>query len=895
MNQILAALVNGAMLGALVTAAVWLVLRLIPRRMLNAPTRYILWWATLAMVIVLPALYLPRQHPVERPHPVEQPRGVAVSGGPANPQAGREARAPKPLQGPQSRLPKIALAPLPEVQSLTVSPLPRTIQIPATRWPRVFLVLWLLAVACLLARLAISCALLDRARRRAFDAPAHLRVQAQEWIAYSGAARRKVRVLCSTEISTPVAVGPSHPSILIPAALLEELESRELQQIGLHEAAHLARYDDCLLILQRIVEACLVLHPVVRWITRQIDLEREIACDDLVIAATGQPRSYARCLTRVVEHSAGLRSSLAATGAADDTSHLARRIDLLLDKTRQASTRLLKTKLAALVAGVAAMGWVAGQTPGIIVFASPLARVIRQAPLRPAPVLPMVHAVEAVPPQAGGPDFEGRVIEDFTGNPMASAELRFRKAGMRELAADLDTDREGRVHATGLAAGEYTVEVAKPNYITTSLKLRVPANGLVVRLVRYGAIGGQILDSRGQPAPAYIHAPGGRSVGGTRIAVLTRPPGTDELRLLREAYVEEAGRYRVHDLTPGEYAIGLWYDGLKDGSGLQLYPDNLHPRFFAISGGEEIGNIDFQIQSNAGYRVSGHVDLPQGKQQFALAMGLPGQPALPIAQTLTNNQGDFQFEKIPPGTYDLFAGGPSRGYGAHDTVLGPEPFYGRTQVTVSGQNVEGLTIPVSAGRSLRVALHAMGLPKDSADLPAGCPPGATVTVTALEPWGLIFNNGFQASFGKEQSIPRLAPGRFRLMATGLPAGCYQAGPAIADLSGEQQGLVSIELATAGSVRGMVHASGESPKAFAVVLIEANASPETPAQLAFSDTDGKFTLQGLRPGRYRIGAQLGTETARSRWVADISRMTEIEVTGGTPTDVNLDVPAKEVRQ
>jgi len=37
MNQLLAALVNGALLGALVTAAVWLVLRLVPRCSLNAP------------------------------------------------------------------------------------------------------------------------------------------------------------------------------------------------------------------------------------------------------------------------------------------------------------------------------------------------------------------------------------------------------------------------------------------------------------------------------------------------------------------------------------------------------------------------------------------------------------------------------------------------------------------------------------------------------------------------------------------------------------------------------------------------------------------------------------------------------------------------------------------
>lgn len=60
MNTLLAAAVNGTLEGALVTAAVWLALRAAPRRALNAATRYVLWWATLAVVLGLPALHLPR-------------------------------------------------------------------------------------------------------------------------------------------------------------------------------------------------------------------------------------------------------------------------------------------------------------------------------------------------------------------------------------------------------------------------------------------------------------------------------------------------------------------------------------------------------------------------------------------------------------------------------------------------------------------------------------------------------------------------------------------------------------------------------------------------------------------------------------------------------------------
>jgi len=43
MNALLAALVNGWIAGALLTAVVWLVLRMVPPSWLNAATRYILW------------------------------------------------------------------------------------------------------------------------------------------------------------------------------------------------------------------------------------------------------------------------------------------------------------------------------------------------------------------------------------------------------------------------------------------------------------------------------------------------------------------------------------------------------------------------------------------------------------------------------------------------------------------------------------------------------------------------------------------------------------------------------------------------------------------------------------------------------------------------------------
>lgn len=485
---------------------------------------------------------------------------------------------------------------------------------------------------------------------------------------------------------------------------------------------------------------------------------------------------------------------------------------------------------------------------------------------------------------AAGPllaqEVDGRVLEDTSGDPVVSAELRFHKAGMRELAADLETDRDGHFQASGLAAGDYTVEVSKSNHIATSLKLSVPAAGLTLRLVRYAIIAGTVRDTQGQPVPGHVSLPGGRTGGSARVAVLVKQNGSEELIAVRTQPLEDDGRYRIYDLPPGEYAVGLWWAGLPVGSGAQMYPDNSHPRFFEVAGGEEYRDIDFLVVSGPSFTVSGKVEGATPKMKYSLTLGLRELPALPVAQQLwTEDDGKFSLEKVPPGTYDLYAAGPTSGYGAFGTVLGPNPVYGRVRIQVIGQNIENLTIPVSAGRSVDVVLHG------SAD---GCPKTAQVTLNLLEPWGLMGSSRTQANFDKPQAVRDLAPARYGLTIDGLGASCYAINRPVVDLSREVSAPVSVELAPAGRIRGTLRAGTASPRDFAVTLLGDDTAASASLQLGYPDDKGRFEFAGLRPGRYRIAAQPAAGPARLRWVADIAHMMEIEVPGGTPTDVELPV-------
>lgn len=101
----------------------------------------------------------------------------------------------------------------------------------------------------------------------------------------------------------------------------------------------------------------------------------------------------------------------------------------------------------------------------------------------------------------------GRVLEDHSGAPLASAELRVAREGVRKLVAELETDASGRFRAEGIPAGDYRIEISKPNYVSTTVRARVEGSAdSLFRLVRYGVIAGKVyeLTLRGVPKGCYV-------------------------------------------------------------------------------------------------------------------------------------------------------------------------------------------------------------------------------------------------------------------------------------------------------------------------------------------------------------------------------------------------------
>ena len=156
------------------------------------------------------------------------------------------------------------------------------------------------------------------------------------------------------QVTTPVVVGLLRPMILLPPALLTGLSFDQIEAVLTHELAHLRRFDLFFNLVQRIVESLLFFHPAVWYVSHRISIERERACDELVISSGLNPSAYCRALLRTAEICSAPTTSksilLASSG--DDPSEFKQRILNLLGETPSPSRRLTRSGSSGFVATI---------------------------------------------------------------------------------------------------------------------------------------------------------------------------------------------------------------------------------------------------------------------------------------------------------------------------------------------------------------------------------------------------------------------------------------------------------------------------------------------------------------------------------------------------------------
>jgi beta-lactamase regulating signal transducer with metallopeptidase domain len=362
-----ATVINALWQDALLVVCVWLLLRVWPG--INAATRYAVWTATLVAAIVVPVATTLPFYSVPAASPAAHDRLGARHGTQQSEHAvAHTARATWQRVTAQTRGSSQRPTVLPPRVHITVTPLLGAI----------IALIWLLLAAYALARLIIGLTRLEQLKRDALPLPVEYRDAMAQW-ARANKGGRDVRLCVSDETDVPVAVGLFDAMILIPRSLLESLSQAEVDQISLHELAHLRRADDWTNSLQRVIIALLGWNPAAQFIGQQLDLEREVACDDWVLSFGGAVRPYALCLTKMAESSSWPRQPMAAPGVFATRKHISLRIERLLRAGRNVATSLSLGPAAAAVAVVGALSLaIAAIAPSV---AMPVVATISSAPV----------------------------------------------------------------------------------------------------------------------------------------------------------------------------------------------------------------------------------------------------------------------------------------------------------------------------------------------------------------------------------------------------------------------------------------------------------------------------------------------------------------------------------
>ena len=180
------------------------------------------------------------------------------------------------------------------------TPSDAVVSLPDTWWTSTLVILaaWMVWASVQLVRLATAIVAIRRARAHSRRFPPHLESALSHWSRIRFEGRRATLVL-SNSVTSAAVLGWGAPMIAVAPSLVRTLNRDDLDRVLIHEWAHVQRRDDVVNVLQVVVRMVAGWHPALWSIDRRLSLEREIACDEVTVAITGSPKSYAECLLKL--------------------------------------------------------------------------------------------------------------------------------------------------------------------------------------------------------------------------------------------------------------------------------------------------------------------------------------------------------------------------------------------------------------------------------------------------------------------------------------------------------------------------------------------------------------------------------------------------------------------
>jgi hypothetical protein len=314
----------------------------------------------------------------------------------------------------------------------------------------------------------------------------------------------------------------------------------------------------------------------------------------------------------------------------------------------------------------------------------------------------------------------GRVLASDTGAPIRRAIVRISSQQLPNGRSAL-TDMDGRYEFRDVPAGTCYASASKTGFLAAqpgseflgggggkSVKvgdvLDADGRGTTaadIVLARACAIGGRVVDELGDPiGGSYVQLLRSQSNGGVRQMMMTGGSSTNDL-----------GQYRAYGLQPGTYFV---FVGRVQGPEGEIGEDAWYapsyypgtPNFsqaspIRVSAGQDMTGADIIVSPVRTARVSGVALDASGRAAAGAAVTVRlTQPGL--VETLVGSyarvlpDGTFSVDGVPPGDYILTLGR----WSASLPGAPPRREFGRTNISLNGGDITGITIQASAGSTV---------------------------------------------------------------------------------------------------------------------------------------------------------------------------------------------------
>lgn len=295
---------------------------------------------------------------------------------------------PEALPPPPGPAPAAALPSTPAAPPLTGTPFP---------WSTLLVAIYFAGAGIIMLRSLFSAIALHHMLARARPAHDPALVTLLPQACRTLRVRRPPRLLLADSFASPALVGFLRPRIVLPARLSHTLAPDDLLHILLHECAHLRRRDVPLNYLLILWTALHWFNPLVWLLLPRIRADRELACDERVLAHTADPARYGRTLLALVETAGRVRAP-AAVGIIEGT--FSRRIHMIARFQKSSPWVHVTALLSLIVAGACTLtAPVSSAAPATSATpATPAAPAAPAAPAGSAVPAPVIPATPARPP-----------------------------------------------------------------------------------------------------------------------------------------------------------------------------------------------------------------------------------------------------------------------------------------------------------------------------------------------------------------------------------------------------------------------------------------------------------------------------------------------------------------